>query len=300
VGPEWTGLWDSRTEWERLMSLIPDKEIWMAHDAQKNRLASFLKQRLLAMYSRHGHGPDELRRVQESIGPEALWIGFARRFAGYKRAGLIFNDFQRLRALCTNADRPVRIIFSGKAHPSDREGQDMIRHIFGIVQKSELRGHIFFVENYDMHVARRLVQGVDVWLNNPVRPMEASGTSGIKAAINGVLNLSIPDGWWCEGYNGDNGWQIGSGAVFDDPGHQSWVDAGALYDILEKQVVPEFYDRGKDGVPASWVRRMRSALLSITHDFSTARMCRDYVTEIYTKTPGWSKLVNAPPIAKSA
>lgn len=289
VGLDWTNFWKNQEEWDRLIHVLPDRELWDAHEAQKTRLTSFVKQRLLNMFSRHGHSPDALRQWQEMIEPNSLWIGFARRFAGYKRAGLIFNDFQRLKALCKNPDRPVRIVFSGKAHPSDREGQDLIRHIFGIVQNSELRGHVFFLENYDMYVARRLVQGVDVWLNNPVRPLEASGTSGIKAAINGVLNLSIPDGWWCEGYNGDNGWQIGDGTVFEDPGHQAWVDACAMYDILEDQVIPAFYERDAQGLPTEWIRRMKSAIKSITHQFSTSRMVREYVEKIYDKTPGWAR-----------
>lgn len=300
IGIDWTNFWKNPQEWQRFIGVLPDQELWEAHEAQKIRLMSFLKQRLLNMFSRHGHSPDGLRHWQGVIEHKALWIGFARRFAGYKRAGLVFNDFQRLRAICTNADRPVRIVFSGKAHPNDREGQDLIRHIFGIVQNSELRGHVFFVENYDMHVARRLVQGVDVWMNNPVRPMEASGTSGIKAAMNGVLNVSIPDGWWCEGYNGENGWQIGDGTVFQDPGHQAWVDASALYDLLEKEIVPLFYTRDERGIPLGWVKRMKSALMSITHDFSSARMMREYVEKIYLKTPSWSAVSGARPKVKIA
>lgn len=300
IGRDWTNFWKNEEEWQRLMKVIPDEELWQAHESQKLRFTSFLKQRLLHMFSRHGHSPDALREWQEMIEPGSLWIGFARRFAGYKRAGLVFNDFKRLLALCKNTDRPVRIVFSGKAHPSDREGQDLIRHIFGIVQNSELRGHVFFLENYDMYVARRLVQGVDVWLNNPVRPMEASGTSGIKAAINGVLNMSIPDGWWCEGYNGENGWQIGDGTVFDDPGHQAWVDSCALYDILEKEVVPDFYDRNEKGLPLKWIHRMKSALTSITHDFSSSRMVREYVDKIYMKTPTWRTSAAVEPTVKIA
>lgn len=300
IGLDWTNLWKNPEEWQRLMNLLPDQEIWDAHEAQKMRFASFLKQRLLNMYSRHGHSPDELRRWQGMIEPKPLWIGFARRFAGYKRAELIFKDFDRLQKICKNPERPVCIVFSGKAHPNDREGQDLIRHIFGIVQDSELHGHVFFLENYDMFVARRLVQGVDVWLNNPVRPMEASGTSGIKAAINGVLNVSIPDGWWCEGYNGTNGWQIGDGTVHADAGHQAWVDSNALYDVLEKEVVPLFYDRSKRGVPHGWIRRMKSALSSISHDFSSARMAREYVEKIYLKTQAWAKTLGEEQTVKIA
>ena len=290
-GQEWTNNWRDPEEWARQIETLPDQEIWEVHESQRMRLMTFVKRRLLAMFSRHGHSPDELRLWQELIDGKALWIGFARRFAGYKRAGMIFNDIERLRTICTAKDRPVCIVFSGKAHPSDREGQDLIRHIFGIVQNSPLRGHVFFIENYDMNVARRLVQGVDVWLNNPIRPMEASGTSGIKAAINGVLNLSIPDGWWCEGYNGENGWRIGDGAIHSDSGHQDWVDACALYDLLEKEVVPLFYDRTRKGLPAGWIKRMRSALVSITHQFSSARMCREYVDTIYRKAPAWPRAV---------
>lgn len=295
IGPDWIKMWRTPEVWNEKVEQMPDNEIWEAHEAQKARFITFLKKRLMAMYSRHGHSPDELRRWPEIIDTKALWIGFARRFAGYKRAGLIFNDFKRLCGLCTNRERPVCIVFSGKAHPNDREGQDMIRHIFSIVHNSELRGRIFFLENYDMYVARRLVQGVDVWLNNPVRPLEASGTSGIKAGINGVLNLSIPDGWWCEGYNGENGWNIGDGTVFSDPGHQAWVDACALYDKLEGEVVPCFYERDDRGVPVRWVRRMKAALASLTHEFSTTRMVYDYVEKVYLKSPAWSGTVGMPP-----
>ncbi|MBI4179085.1 alpha-glucan family phosphorylase [bacterium] len=290
IGQDWPNFWKNPEEWKRVIKVLPDMEVWDAHEAQKSRFAAFLKQRLLHMYSRHGDSPDKLRKWQSMIEPKSLWIGFARRFAGYKRALLIFNEFEKLRAICTNPERPVRIVFAGKAHPNDREGQDLIRKIFDIVENSALHGHIFFLENYDMHVARRLVQGVDVWLNNPVRPMEASGTSGIKAAMNGVLNLSIPDGWWCEGYNGENGWQIGDGTVHENPGHQAWVDAGALYGLLEKDVVPLFYDRNKQGIPQGWIRKMKSALTTITHDFSTARMSREYVEKIYMKTRPWQSL----------
>lgn len=294
ISRDWTNFWQTPEEWKKMIETLPDREVWDAHESQKMRFAAFLKRRMLSMYSRHGSSPDDLRFWQSIIDPNSLWIGFARRFATYKRAGLIFNDFQRLKAICTNPDRPVRIVFSGKAHPSDREGQDLIRHIFGIVKNSELRGYVFFLENYDMFVARRLVQGVDVWLNNPVRPMEASGTSGMKAAINGVLNLSIPDGWWCEGFDNENenGWRIGDGKVFDDPGHQAWVDSGALYDLLEKQVVPAFYERNSKGIPEQWVRRMKSALNSITHQFSTARMVREYAEVIYAKTKAWERTAN--------
>lgn len=303
MGMDWTSYWQNPEEWRRLVAALPDQEIWEAHEAQRHRLMSFLKQRLLNMFSRHGRSPDELRQWQEMIEPNSLWIGFARRFAGYKRAGLIFNDIDRLYRICTNADRPVRIVFSGKAHPNDREGQDLIRHIFSIVQDSKLRGRVFFLENYDMNVARRLVQGVDIWLNNPVRPMEASGTSGIKAAINGVLNVSIPDGWWCEGYNGENGWQIGDGTVHDDPDHQDRIDSKALQDILENEVIPLFYDRNRRGVPVGWVGRMKSALTSITHDFSSARMVREYVEKIYSKAPAWEQVApssSSQPAAKIA
>ena len=193
----------------------PDGPLWEVHLAQKRHLARFLRSRLRDQFARHGLSPGELRKLEHTFDPEVLTIGFARRFATYKRAGLLFSDLHRLRKLVGDAERPLQILLAGKAHPADKAGQELIQHIFQLSQSEALKGKVFFVEDYDMRVGRMLVQGVDVWLNTPRRPLEASGTSGMKAAMNGALNCSIADGWWPEGYDGENGWVIGSAA--EDP-----------------------------------------------------------------------------------
>ena len=195
---------------------IPDKELWAAHRSQKERLIRFARERVRTQSARHGKSPDELRELESLFDPRALTIGFARRFATYKRAVLVLSDLERLRRLVSNADRPVQLIFAGKAHPADRAGQDVIRKLFLLTQ-GEFRGKIVFLEDYDMEVGRMLVQGADVWLNTPRRPQEAAGTSGQKSPINGGVNLSILDGWWVEGYRGDNGWAIGPDTTTPDP-----------------------------------------------------------------------------------
>src|SRR5690606_32154772 len=219
----------------------PDADLWEAHLQQKQRLGRFLRARLRDQLARHGLAPDELRAVERMFDPEVLTIGFARRFATYKRAGLLFSDLDRLRRLVGDAGRPIQILLAGKAHPADKAGQELIQHLFQLTQSETLRDRVFFVEDYDMRLGRMLVQGVDVWLNTPRRPMEASGTSGMKAAMNGALNLSIADGWWPEGYDGANGWVIAGEEASDDAG-QDREDALALYRLLEEQVVPAYYE----------------------------------------------------------
>jgi starch phosphorylase len=237
---------------------IPDTELWEAHAAQKLRLVLFVRQRMLDQFARHGRSPDELRAVQSLLDPSALTIGFARRFATYKRAALIFQDLDRLRTILTDSQRPVQLLFAGKAHPADRPGQDLIRAIFQASLSPEFRGRIVFLENYNIRIARHLVQGVDLWLNTPRRPQEASGTSGMKAAINGGLNFSVMDGWWSEGYDPEHGWVIGQPKDYEDAGTQ---------------------DR-ETRLPIRWIRRMKRALGSLAPRFTAARLIRDY-TETY-------------------
>jgi len=213
--------------------------------------------------------------------PEALTIGFARRFATYKRAGLLFSDLHRLRQLVGNPDRPVQVLLAGKAHPADKDGQELIQHLFHLSQEEKLKGRIFFVEDYDMRVGRMLVQGVDVWLNTPRKPMEASGTSGMKAAMNGALNCSIADGWWPEGFDGENGWVIEGKDCGADESCQDREDSLALYSLLEEQIVPLFYGRDEKGMPRAWIGRMKEAIASISPRFSSARMLRDYSERAY-------------------
>ena len=267
--------------WKRGVANIPDKELWDVHNLQKENLIRFTRGRVRAQLARHGCSPDELRGVDELLNPEALTIGFARRFATYKRADLLFRDFERLREILKDDDKPVQIIFAGKAHPADKPGQELIRRIFDVSRNSDLRGHIVFVENYNMRVARMLVQGVDVWLNNPRRPHEASGTSGMKSPINGGINFSIADGWWCEVQNPDAGWTIGNGQEYDNPDMQDYEDSESLYGILEDKIVPRYYKRDADDLPREWIKMMKASLATVTPRFSTARMVRDYTTQAY-------------------
>ncbi len=210
-----------------------------------------------------------------------LTIGFGRRFATYKRAGLIFSDEERLGRILNNADRPVQIVYAGKAHPADRPGQRVIQDIFGKSRSSKFTNRVFVLEDYNIRVGRYLVQGVDVWLNNPRRPLEASGTSGMKAAMNGVINFSVRDGWWDEGYDGANGWSIGSTEQNADEGAQDWADAQDLYKLLEQEIVPTFYERGPNGIPTRWIERMKASMASTIWEFSTTRMLQEYVENLY-------------------
>jgi glycogen phosphorylase len=258
-----------------------DTELWSAHRQQKRELMSFLEGRLAVQFARHGESPDELRAVHGLLDPDALVIGFARRFATYKRADLLFSDESRLARLLSDDERPVQVVIAGKAHPADRPGQSVIQRIFELSRGDLLRGRVFVVEDYDMRIARFLVGGVDVWLNNPRRPLEASGTSGMKAAINGVPSVSILDGWWDEGYNGENGWAIGGREPAGDEATQDASDAAELYRLLEEEIVPRFFARDAHGVPREWVATMRAAIAAALWGFSTARMLREYLERLY-------------------
>jgi starch phosphorylase len=274
------------TRWWERMSRIPAPELWETHVRQKRELAVFARGRLRAQFARHGEAPSVLGQLEQALDPAILTIGFARRFATYKRAGMIFTDPERLARLVSNADRPVQLVFAGKAHPADRPGQAVIQEIFGRTRSPELRGKVFIVEDYDMRVSRFLVQGVDVWLNNPRRPLEASGTSGMKAATNGVVNLSVLDGWWDEGWTGDNGWAIGGRESMPDEAAQDWADAMDLYRILESEVVPEYYGRDEAGLPAAWIERMRRSISTNLWRFSTTRMLHEYTERLYLPAAG--------------
>jgi starch phosphorylase len=217
-----------------------------------------------------------------------LTIGFARRFATYKRAGMIFSDIDRLARLVWDQNRPVQIVFAGKAHPADRPGQQVIQAIFAVSRSDKLRGRVFILEDYDMRIARFLVQGVDVWLNNPRRPLEASGTSGMKAAHNGVVNVSVLDGWWDEGWTGDNGWAIGGRDTNSDEGAQDWADAMDLYRLLENEIVPRYYDRNTKGFAPGWVDLMRRSMATTIWRFSTTRMLQEYTEWLYLPAAGVS------------
>jgi starch phosphorylase len=281
--PAWRNNLMDELFWKRGVANIPDRELWEVHNLQKENLVRFARGRVREQLARHGCSPDELRELEALLDPTALTIGFARRFATYKRADLLFRDFNRLQRLLQNTDRPVQIIFAGKAHPADKPGQDFIRRIFEISRHSNLRGQVVFLEGYNMRVARMLVQGVDVWLNTPRRPHEASGTSGMKAPVNGGINFSIADGWWCEAMTltHDNGWTIGNGAEFDNSDAQDNEDSQSLYHLLETKIIPLYYTRNADGLPVDWLKVMKASLASVLPKFSTARMVRDYAEQAY-------------------
>jgi starch phosphorylase len=255
---------------------LPDESLWAAHTAQKHRLMRFVRVRNARQIARHGGSTADLRRIQALLNPNALTLGFARRFAPYKRADLLFSDPARLERLFCNAERPVQLIMAGKAHPADRAGQAIIQRIWHLAGSRQLHGRIVFVEDYDMAVARLLVRGVDLWLNTPEWPREASGTSGMKAGINGVLNASVPDGWWAEVDDPDMGYTIGTQQPPD-----AERDGLLLLDLLEQQIVPAYYDRGDDGLPRRWIGMMRQSAACVLERFSTRRMLQDYAREMY-------------------
>jgi len=265
--------------WARVRQ-VSDAALWAAHRSQKERLIRFVRERVRLQSARHGLSPDELRQVEGLLDPHALTIGFARRFATYKRAFLLMTDLDRLRALVSDAARPVQFIFAGKAHPAVREGQEVIRQLVLLTQL-EFRGKLVFLEDYDIEMGRALAQGCDVWLNTPRRPQEASGTSGQKVPINGGVNVSILDGWWAEGFRGDNGWAIGDGRVQPDTAAQDLAEASPPYRALADEVVPRFFDRDEHGLPHRWIETMKASIESVVAPFSAHRMVRDYVLTSY-------------------
>jgi glucan phosphorylase len=226
--------------------------------------------------------PQHIINTIEKLDDKVLTIGFARRFATYKRAQLLFRNEKKLAEIVNNAEYPVQFVFAGKAHPNDKAGQDLIKHIIEISRKPEFEGKIVFVENYDMHVARKLVQGVDVWLNTPTRPLEASGTSGMKAVMNGVLNFSVLDGWWAEGYKPEAGWAIPEQKTYQNQQFQDELDVETIYNILEDDIMPRFYQAGKDGVPVDWVRYIKNSTAGICWEFTMKRMLDEYVLKYYS------------------
>ncbi|MBC8181612.1 alpha-glucan family phosphorylase [candidate division KSB1 bacterium] len=289
LGPSWRRKPADLTIWKRV-DQIPGEELWRTHERRRERLVSFARIRLNKQLANQGAQTSEIERVEDILNPDALTIGFARRFATYKRADLLFHDPERLAKILSQKDRPVQIIFAGKAHPKDEPGKKLIKEIAHYAQQEEFRTHIVFIENYDIVVARYLVQGVDIWLNTPRRFMEASGTSGMKAAVNGVLNVSILDGWWDEAYSRNVGWAIGSGESYEDHEYQDKVESEALYNLLENEVIPLFYKRGKSNVPRRWVELMKNSLSEICPFFNTNRMVREYTEWYYA--PAMNKFSN--------
>jgi starch phosphorylase len=280
LGPDWWRQPDRAETWEGIDS-IPDEELWATHERRRERLVAFARRRLMKQVEARGGTQRDIERARGVLGTRTLTVGFARRFATYKRANLILADVKRLERILLNADRPVQIIFAGKAHPRDNEAKEVLKAVVRFCQTDEVRRHAVFVEDYDLVVARYLVQGVDVWLNTPLRGLEASGTSGMKVVPNGGLNLSVLDGWWPEGYSPETGWAIGHGEEYQDRAYQDQVESGALYDLLEKDVVPLFYDRGADGLPRAWLARMKASMKRLAPLFSTNRMLWEYSEGYY-------------------
>jgi starch phosphorylase len=281
LGDDWQKNPSEQEVWDGI-SQIPDEELWRAHERCRERLVGWARQTLKEQLTKRGASYEDVAMADEVLDPEALTIGFARRFATYKRGALLLRDPDRLKKLLEDTKRPIQFVFAGKAHPADNEGKELIRAIVNFARTNpQIRRRMVFLENYDMNIARYLVQGVDVWLNTPKRGMEASGTSGMKAAANGVPNCSILDGWWVEGYAPDLGWAIGRGETYSDAGYQDHIESMALYDLLEKQIIPQFYQRGIDNIPRDWIGRMKQCMRKLAPVFSTNRMVRDYCDRFY-------------------
>ena len=266
--------------WDRV-DRISDEELWRTHERRKVRLVALARKRLREQLKHRGVSGNQLLLADEVLSPNALTISFARRFATYKRATLLLRDKERLYELLTDNEFPVQLIFSGKAHPRDVPGKNLIKDLVHFASQPEIRSRIVFVENFDMSIARYMVSGSDLWLNTPRRPMEASGTSGMKAAINGVLNCSILDGWWAEGFDPSLGWAIGGGEGYDDEEEQDEIESKLLYDLLEREIIPLFYDRGRDGLPRGWIEKMKTSIRVLGREFSSYRMLMEYTEEFY-------------------
>jgi starch phosphorylase len=288
LGPSWREQPAEESIWRRVES-IPAEELWRTHERRRERLVAYARRRLLEQLKHRGAPQSEVSDAEEVLDPEALTIGFARRFATYKRATLFMRDQERLARILNNPERPVQIIFAGKAHPRDDAGKDLIRQIANLIRQPAFRHRMVFIEDYDMSVTRYLVQGADVWLNTPLRPNEASGTSGMKAVANGVLSLSTLDGWFDEAWNEHDGnpfgWAIGRGEVLDNRDYQDHMESEALYHLLERDVVPAFYER-TGGLPRRWIGHMKSSIGSLCHFFNTHRMVREYAERFYLPANG--------------
>jgi starch phosphorylase len=300
LGPRWIEDPDNVKVWERV-DKIPNTELWRTHERARERLVAFARKRLREQLAKRGYSSRDVAVADEVLNSEALTIGFARRFAPYKRAHLVLTDIERLEAILTNDKYPVQIIFAGKAHPQDHRGKELIKQLIQICNRENLRRHMVFLEDYDMDIARCMVQGADVWLNTPRRPLEACGTSGMKAVANGALHLSVLDGWWEEGYDREIGWAIGSGEEYEDHGFQDELESQALYDILEKDIIPLFYDRGPEGLPRGWLAMVRASLHKLCPMFNTHRMVEEYWDNFYLPAAerglqltenGWEDLKN--------
>ena len=278
--PYWQDNIHKNETWEKINS-IPDEKLWNEHMIRKQKLMEVTKENITTRLRRCGYPYEEINSITSKLNPEALTIGFARRFATYKRATLLFRDLERITQILNNSKRPVQILIAGKAHPKDKEGQDLIKYIHEISMKPQFKGKVFLLENYNIGMSRHLISGVDVWLNTPRRPMEASGTSGEKASVNGVLNFSILDGWWAEGYNQKNGWAIGTNKEYDNYELQDNEDSESIYNILENKIIPAYYEKDSKGISKKWVELMKNSIISTGGNYSTSRMLVDYTQKLY-------------------
>jgi starch phosphorylase len=285
LGPDWPERCGDRGFWEGV-ERIDDGEIWETHQTLKARLLDFVRRRAVSQAERRSESPERMAALRRVLSLDALTIGFARRFATYKRANLLFDDLDRLAALVNDPRMPVQFVFAGKAHPHDKPGKQIMQQIFQLTKDPRFAGKLVLVEDYDINVGRHLVHGVDVWLNNPRRPLEASGTSGEKVVLNGGLNLSILDGWWAEAYDGLNGFAIGMGETHTSVERHDQVDRHALLNTLQSEVIPLFYKRDHDGLPRAWIARMKRGIRTMGWRFSADRMVKDYVLKSYIPAAG--------------
>jgi glycogen phosphorylase len=276
----WRARHDEPALWEDVLT-IPDEELWATRERMRSYMYNFIRERVRERWIHEDISTARVVAGGTLLDPHALTIGFARRMTAYKRPELIFSDPDRLARLLNDPKRPVQIVFAGKAHPADEAGKHALQGIYRRSLDPRFAGRIAFVDDYDLHVAHFLVQGCDVWLNTPRKPMEASGTSGMKAAANGVLNVSIGDGWWAEGYTGDNGWLIDPGVEHEDQDTQDAVDAETLYRLLEGEVMPAFYERDAQDIPRRWVHMVKESIRTVAPHFSTRRMLKEYVERMY-------------------
>ncbi len=278
--PYWQDSMYNDQVWQKVQN-IPDEKLWEVHKDRKEKLLKLVKDNTTQRLRRSGYNYESINEIVSKLNPNALTIGFARRFATYKRATLIFKDLERITQILNNSERPVQLIFAGKAHPADKEGQDLIRYIHQVSMMPQFKGKIFLLENYNIAMSRYLVSGVDVWLNNPRRPMEASGTSGQKASVNGVINFSVLDGWWAEGYTQNNGWTIGTNSEYESYEAQDLADSESLYRTLEEKVIPTYYNQDKKGLSKKWIELMKNSIMTTGGKYSTARMLVDYTNNLY-------------------
>ena len=278
--PYWQDNIHKDSVWEKIKD-IPDVELWEVHTERKKKLFDLIRKNTTERLRRNGHSYEEIKEINSKLDPNALTIGFARRFATYKRATLIFKDLERITQILNDSEKPVQLIFAGKAHPRDKEGQDLIKYISELSMMPQFKGKIFMLENYNIAMSKYLISGVDVWLNNPRRPMEASGTSGQKASVNGVINFSVLDGWWAEGYMQNNGWVIGTNADYSSYEEQDIADSESMYNTLEYKIIPTYYEKDENGLSKKWVDIMKNSIITTGGRYSTARMLVDYTEKLY-------------------